>query len=159
MMDDSLSNLQEEIDRLTRLLYTETTIDHAMNPRNVGMLRNADGWAKFTGPCGDTMEMWIRVFGDRIEEDGFWTDGCGTSIACGSMVSELAKGRSIGQCLEMTQEEVLEALGGLPGESEHCALLAVSTLKMAIEDSINCIKRSRTQKPSQAESAGDLEAH
>jgi nitrogen fixation NifU-like protein len=155
-MDDSLANLQDEIDRVTRLIYTETTIDHAMNPRNVGMFRNADGRAKFKGPCGDTMEIWIRVCGGRIEDDAFWTDGCGTSIACGSMVTELAKGRSIGECLEMTQEDVLEALGGLPGESEHCALLAATTLKMAIEDYLSGIKRPGRSK---AEATDDLEAH
>jgi len=133
-MDESSADLQEQIDSLMRKIYSEKTIDHAMNPRNCGMLRDADGWARFTGPCGDTMEIWVKVEGENIEQANFWTDGCGTSIACGSMVTVLAMGRSIRQCLEIGQQDVLDALGGLPDESSHCALLATTTLKMAIED-------------------------
>ena len=133
-MDDPLEKLQEEIDAETREIYTETVIDHAMNPRNVGVLPGADGWARFTGPCGDTMEIWVKVEGNRVERANFWTDGCGTSIACGSMVTELARGKNIHYCLEIEQQDVLDALGGLPEESRHCALLAATTLKMAVED-------------------------
>lgn len=133
-MDDPLKKLQEEIDAEMREIYTDVVIDHAMNPRNVGVLPGADGWARYKGPCGDTMEIWLKMEGNREEQANFWTDGCGTSIACGSMVTELARGKNIHYCLEIEQQDVLDALGGLPEESRHCALLAATTLKMAVED-------------------------
>ena len=68
--------------------YTNTVIDHAMNPRNVGSIPNADGFACVTGPCGDTMEIWLSIRDGRIRDATFWTDGCGTSIAAGSMAFE-----------------------------------------------------------------------
>ncbi|MBE0479986.1 MAG: iron-sulfur cluster assembly scaffold protein [Dehalococcoidia bacterium] len=115
-------------------MYSETVIDHAMNPRNVGALQDADGFARVTGPCGDTMEIWLRVKVDTIVEAGFMTDGCGTSIASGSMVTEMAKGTTISKAHMISRQDVLNALGGLPQESEHCALLAANTLKAAIKD-------------------------
>jgi nitrogen fixation protein NifU and related proteins len=134
MMDDALAGLQEEIDARMRRTYTETVIDHAMNPRNVGMLSAADAWARLTGPCGDTMEVWIKVRENIVDRASFWTDGCGASIACGSMVTELARGRTIEECLEIGEQGVLDALGDLPEESRHCALLAATTLKAAAGD-------------------------
>ena len=119
-----------------RSTYTGTVVDHAMNPRNVGSISDADGFASVTGPCGDTMQIWLTVKGDRIAEATFRTDGCGTSIASGSMVTELAKGRTIHEALRVTQKDVLDALGGLPEESIHCALLATNALKEAVRDSM-----------------------
>ena len=117
-----------------RKVYSETAIDHAMNPRNVGNMENANGFATVTGPCGDTMEIWLRVKDDSILEAAFMTDGCGTSIAAGSMITELAKGKNVIQAQRISQQDVLKALGGLPEESEHCALLATDTLKEAVKD-------------------------
>jgi len=114
--------------------YTETVIDHAMNPRNVGSIANADGFAGVTGPCGDTMEIWLKVRNGTLAQASFWTDGCGTSIAAGSMVTELAKGKAVAEILKISQQDVLDALGGLPEESAHCALLAANTLREAMKD-------------------------
>ncbi|MCR4419180.1 MAG: iron-sulfur cluster assembly scaffold protein [Clostridia bacterium] len=114
--------------------YSPTVIDHATRPRNLGSLANADGMGCITGPCGDTMKIWLRVEGERIVQATFWTDGCGTTLAAGSMVTELARGKSIRAALEIGQQEVLQALGGLPEESRHCALLAANTLKEAVRD-------------------------
>ncbi len=133
-MQDGLDELQHMVEEDMRGAYSQTTIDHAMNPRNMGRLNDADGWARYTGPCGDSMEIWIKVNGESIVETGFFTDGCGTSIASGSMVAELARGKSIDDALEISQGDVLAALDGLPEESEHCALLAATTLKLAIGD-------------------------
>jgi len=80
------------------------------------------------------MEIWLRVRNDSIVEASFMTDGCGTSIAAGSMVTELTKGKNATQALKVSQQDVLSALGGLPEESQHCALLAANTLKEAIND-------------------------
>jgi nitrogen fixation NifU-like protein len=128
--------LQELIMADARNIYSETVIDYAMNPRNLGIIQEADGFARVTGSCGDTMEMWLKVDGTTIINASFTTDGCGTSIASGSMVTEMAKGKSIGDAQRIGQQDVLDALGGLPDESKHCALLAADTLKEAIRDYI-----------------------
>jgi len=133
--------MASEFDELQKLVmaemskaYSETTIDHAMNPRNLGGMADANGFGKVTGSCGDTMEIWLKVKGGIVAEVTFSTDGCGTSIASGSMATELAKGRTIPEVSEISQQDVLKALDGLPEESAHCALLAANTLKDAIKD-------------------------
>ena len=117
-----------------RKVYSETAIDHAMNPRNVGDMNDADGFAKVTGPCGDTMEIWLKIKDDSIADATFMTDGCGASIASGSMVTEIAKGKNVSEVWKISQQYVLNVLGGLPEESKHCALLAANTLREAIRD-------------------------
>jgi len=133
-MSSELDELQPMIIADARKVYSDTVIDHAMNPRNMGDIRDADGFARVTGPCGDTMAMWIRVRDEIITDISFMTDGCGATIASGSMVSEMARGNGIREGLRITQRDVLAALGGLPEESKHCALLAANTLRAAIED-------------------------
>ncbi len=133
-MSSELDKALEEIQRELWADYTETVIDHAQNPRNVGRIPNADGSAIVTGPCGDTMDIWLKVKDNTIKEITFWTDGCGTSIAAGSMVTEMAKGKSVIQASKIRQQDVLDALGGLPEDSVHCALLAANTLNAAIKD-------------------------
>ncbi len=103
-------------------------------PRNYGPLDRFDGHAQITGPCGDTMEFWLRMNAGRIAEASFTTTGCGTSQAAGSMATELVMGRSPTEAARIEQADILAALGGLPKESEHCALLASDTLKAAAED-------------------------
>ena len=133
-MASGWDKFQELVKTEMRKVYSETVIDHSMNPRNVGDMEDADGFAKVTGPCGDTMEIWLRVRNDSIAEASFLTDGCGTTIAAGSMVTEMAKGKSVSQVQKISQQDVLSALGGLPEEGEHCALLAANTLKAAVKD-------------------------
>ena len=133
-MTSKFDELQELIIKDARKIYSETAIDHFMNPRNVGNMEDADGFARITGSCGDTMEIWLKVRNGAIADATFMTDGCGTSIASGSMVTEIAKGKSVSEARRMSQQDVLSALGGLPKESEHCALLAANTLKEAIRD-------------------------
>jgi nitrogen fixation NifU-like protein len=133
-MSSSWEKFEELIKAKMLETFSETVVEHSMNPRNVGDMDDADGSAKITGPCGDTMELWLKLKGDTIVQAKFLTDGCGTSIASGSMVTELAKGKKLGQAQRISQKDVLDALGGLPEESEHCALLAANTLKAAISD-------------------------
>ena len=125
---------QELVRDEIRKVYSETIIDHAMNPRNVGNIDAADGYASVTGPCGDTMDVWLNVKDDTIVNATFMTDGCSTTIAAGSMITELSKGKSVSQALRISQEDVLSALDGLPEESKHCSLLAANTLKAAVKD-------------------------
>lgn len=133
-MTTAWDDFQELVRAEMRRVYAETVVEHATNPRHVGDMEDADGFARITGPCGDTMEIWLRVKNNTITEATFMTDGCGTTIAAGSMVTELAKGESVSQSLKISQQDVLNALGGLPEESEHCALLAANTLEAAVKD-------------------------
>jgi len=132
--DDSFRELEQSVMEDMRKTYSEKTIDHFLNPRNLAAIPAPDGSARTTGPCGDTMEIRLRVRDGRVLNVSFWTDGCGPSIASGSMVTELAKGRSVLEAQKITQQDVLDTLGGLPEESLHCALLATNTLKEAIRD-------------------------
>lgn len=133
-MTSGWDKFQEPVRDEMRKVYSETVIDHSMNPRNVGDIENADGSASVTGPCGDTMEIWLRVNNNSIIKAAFITNGCGTTIAAGSMITELARGKSVSQVQKISQQDVLSALGGLPEESEHCALLAAKTLREAVKD-------------------------
>lgn len=109
-------------------------LERFQHPRNFGPLAQSDGHARITGPCGDTMEFWVRIADRHVVQVSFTTDGCGPSRAAGSMATELATGMLIKQALNVEQQDVLRALGGLPSGSEHCALLAANTLKAAIRD-------------------------
>jgi len=144
-MSDNLDELEELLMGEARRSYSANAIDYAMNPRNLGVMDDPDVYASITGPCGDTMEIWVRVEKDVITAASFMTDGCGTSIASGSMVTELASGRNIREALAISQQDVLDALDGLPEESKHCALLASNTLKAAVRDYLE-IKREPWKK-------------
>jgi len=125
---DSFKELEQSIMEDMKGVYSEKTIDHFLNPRNLGKIPAPDGIGRITGPCGDTMEICLKVRHSRVTNASFWTDGCGPSIASGSMVTEMAKRMNIGEAQRISQHDVLAALGGLPEESEHCALLAANTL-------------------------------
>jgi len=114
--------------------FSETARDHAENPRNYGPLTTFNGHAQITGPCGDTMEFWLLARDGRIEKVSFETDGCGSSLACGSIATCLAEGKTLEIASCIPPQCLLVALGGLPPEFEHCALLAVNTLRAACED-------------------------
>jgi nitrogen fixation NifU-like protein len=126
--------LQEMVLADARKIYSETVIDHFMHPRNLGEIKDADGMAKIIGSCGDTMQIWIKVDQGSISQAHFMTDGCGTSIASGSMVTVLATGKTLTEAPQISQQDILKALGGLPEDSQHCALLASNTLKAAVQD-------------------------
>ncbi len=137
-MASEFDELEEFVIAEMRKVYSENVLDHFWNPRNLGEIAEADGFGQVTGPCGDTMEIYLRVMGDRVINATFYTDGCGATIACGSMITELIKGRSIAEALSITSEEILNSLGGLPEESLHCSLLAANTLRAAIRDYQAC---------------------
>ncbi|MFA5629454.1 MAG: iron-sulfur cluster assembly scaffold protein [Dehalococcoidales bacterium] len=139
-MADNLDDFKKMIETEERKNYSEKAINHATNPRNVGPMENADAYATITGPCGDTMEIWLKVDNDTISKATFMTDGCGTSIAAGSMTTELATGKKITEAMIISQQNVLDALDGMPEESKHCALLSSNTLKAAIREYIDIRK-------------------
>jgi nitrogen fixation NifU-like protein len=133
-MASSWQKFEELIKQEMRKVYSEAVVEHSMDPKNLGELEDANGYGRITGPCGDTMPIWLKVNGDTIINASFRTDGCGTTLASGSMLTEMVKGKSISEARKITQRDVLDALDGLPQESEHCALLAANTLKAAIRD-------------------------
>ena len=114
--------------------FSQIVIDHAQNPRNVGTIPNPDGYASAVGSCGDIMEIWLKMRGDRIQNITFSTTGCGPTVAALSLVTELAKGQSIAEVKKITPEFVLNTLGGLPEENIECAVLAAQILREAIKD-------------------------
>lgn len=134
MMDDLADELQAEIMNEIRKRYGSTIIEHWQKPCNWGIMNNADGYGKITGPCGDTMEMSVKIRDSAIEKCTFDTDGCGTTIACASIVTEMATGKTIGEARQINQTVVLKFCGGLPDDDQHCALLAANTLQKAIDD-------------------------
>ncbi len=117
-------------------LYSDIVMDHFTNPRNVGEIENADGVGEVGNPvCGDMMTFYIKVGPDRTLEDvKFKTFGCGAAIAVSSMVSEMAKGKTIDEALQISRKDVAQELGGLPDNKMHCSNLGADALHLAIED-------------------------
>jgi nitrogen fixation NifU-like protein len=115
--------------------YSKKVMDHFMNPRNVGVIEDYDGYGKVGNPvCGDLMEMYIKVKDDIITEIKFKTFGCGSAIATSSMVTELAKGKNVDEALSITRNDVATELDGLPPQKMHCSNLAADALHAAIKD-------------------------
>lgn len=116
-------------------MYSEKVMDHFMNPRNVGEIEDADGVGTVGNPkCGDIMRMYIKVEDNRIVDVKFKTFGCGAAIATSSMATELIKGKTIQEALEITNKAVAEALDGLPSVKLHCSVLAEEAVQAAIDD-------------------------
>ena len=116
-------------------VYSERVMEHFRDPRNVGYIEDADGVGKVGNPvCGDIMELTIKVHDGVITDAMFRTFGCGAAIATSSIVTELVKGKTIEEALEISNKAVVEALGGLPPVKMHCSVLAEQALKSAILD-------------------------
>lgn len=116
-------------------LYSEKVMDHFTNPRNVGEIENADGVGEVgNAKCGDIMKIYMKIENNIIENVSFKTFGCGAAIATSSMATELIKGKSIEEALQLTNKAVVEALDGLPPVKVHCSVLAEQSIKAAIAD-------------------------
>jgi len=102
--------------------------------KNFGAMRHASAYAKITGPCGDTVEVWLDIGSNKIQKATFVSDGCGFSIQCCSTATRLSEGLRLDEIDALTQAEVLDALGSIPDDHRHCALLAVNTIKLAIKN-------------------------
>ncbi len=135
--------------------FSAVVTDHTQEPRNLGPLSSYSGHARVTGPCGDTMEFWLQVRGGRVRRANFTTDGCGSSLACGSMATELVIGKRIDEASDVKQKDILDALGGLPEETEHCALLTADTLQAACEDFIS---KGRPEHEDESTQAGSCDS-
>ena len=116
-------------------MYSEKVMDHFKNPRNVGEIADADGIGTVGNPvCGDMMTIYIKVKEGRIVDVKFKTFGCGAAVATSSMITEMAKGKSLDEALKITRSDVAENLGGLPPIKMHCSNLAADALHEAIKD-------------------------
>ncbi|HOV89205.1 MAG TPA: Fe-S cluster assembly scaffold protein NifU [Syntrophorhabdaceae bacterium] len=115
--------------------YNDVVMDHFMNPRNIGEIEDADAVAEVGNDvCGDTMKIYLKIEDNRIMDVKFKTFGCGAAIASSSITTEMIKGKTLDEALEITNKQVIEALGGLPPAKEHCSVLAEQAIKVAIED-------------------------
>ena len=116
-------------------LYSETVMEHFRNPRNVGVIENADGVGEVGNTkCGDIMKIYLKITDDVVEDVKFETFGCGSAIASSSMASEMIKGKPLSDALGLTNKAVAEALDGLPAHKLHCSVLAEEAIKAAIKD-------------------------
>ncbi len=117
------------------MLYSEKVMEHFHDPRNVGVIDDADGVGEVGNPvCGDMMRITIKVDDDRISDIRFQTLGCGAAIATSSIVTEMAKGMTLQEAVAITKADVAEELGGLPPAKMHCSILATDGLKAAVDD-------------------------
>ncbi|HDY66900.1 MAG: Fe-S cluster assembly scaffold protein NifU [Candidatus Scalindua sediminis] len=123
--------------------YSEKVMDHFMNPRNMGEIKDADAVGTVGNPaCGDVMRLYLKVSDDKILDAKFKTFGCGAAIATSSMATEMIKGKTVDESLKITNEAVAEALDGLPANKMHCSVLA----QEAIEAAINNYKEKSAKK-------------
>jgi len=122
--------------------YSKKVMEHFMNPRNVGVIENPDGYGKVGNPiCGDVMEIFIKVKDGIITDIKFRTFGCGSAIATSSMITELAKGKHVDEAIKITRNDVADELDGLPPQKMHCSNLAADALSDAIKDYKNKKKK------------------
>ena len=123
-------------------LYSDKVMDHFLNPRNVGVIEDADGVGEVgNAQCGDIMKMYLKIDNDVIEDVKFETFGCASAIASSSMATEMIKGKPVEEALKLTNKAVAEALDGLPDYKMHCSVLA----QEAIEEAINNYKKGEKQ--------------
>jgi len=116
-------------------IYSEEVMEHFTNPRNVGEIEDADGVGEVGNPvCGDMMTFYIKVDDGRLSDVKYKTFGCGAAIAVSSMVSEMAKGKTVEEALKISRDDVADKLGGLPKNKMHCSNLGAEALGKAIED-------------------------
>jgi len=125
----------EVIESLRKDGYSEIVIDRWLNPRNLGQMGNYDGYSgKITSSCGDSMWVWLKVKDDAIQNVTYLSDICIGAVSSGSMVTDIARGKTIREALGVSSDDILKALGGLPEAFVHCATLAEMALKAAIKD-------------------------
>jgi len=140
--DDFVNDLQAQIDTQTLADFGEVVYQRWKNPLYMQVLPQADGHARETGSCGDSIEIFLAIENGRVTDAGFQTDGCGPSAVCGSYAAEMALGRTPLEITEITGETILSVLGGLPPEHEHCAFLAAAVLQSTVEDYMSRLPKS-----------------
>ena len=137
MTDDDfvkmVEELQKKIEYEEEKTYSQTVIREYQNPTNFGVLEHPDAIGKVTGSCNDTMKITLRVGHGMISDARFWTDGCGATVACGSMLMKVVKGKTSEEARGISEDDLIAAVDGLPEEHLHCAKLAVDTLHSTLK--------------------------
>ncbi|MCK5311303.1 MAG: iron-sulfur cluster assembly scaffold protein [Desulfobacteraceae bacterium] len=133
-LDDFVNQLQNKINDEAKGVLGKQGFERWQNPQYRGKLDNFHAHGRITGTCGDTMEIFLKIENDSIKEASYLTDGCGTSNVCGSFAAEMTIGKSFEQLPEITGESILNRLGEVPKDEQHCAFLAASTIQEAIDD-------------------------
>lgn len=137
-------------------MYSKTVMDHFKNPRNVGEIESADGLGEIGNPiCGDMMNIYLKIQDDKIDDIKFQTFGCGAAIAVSSMLTEIAKGKTLEEAKKITNKDVAEALDGLPKNKLHCSNLGADALQAAIKD----YERKKEGKPTTEIDPQEKHAH
>ncbi len=131
--DKMVESIQDELDAEAKAIFSKKVLDECAHPQNIGRMTNPDAVGIITGPCGDTMEFFLKISDEKIIEVQFMTDGCGPTIACGSMLTKMVKGSTFKDASKITNQNLINALDGLPEENLHCAKLAADTLHKAIK--------------------------
>ncbi len=141
---------------MAQIGYTKEVMEHFMNPRNVGVIENPDGYGQVGNPvCGDLMEIFITVKEDRINDIKFRTFGCGSAIAVSSMVTEMAKGKALDEAMLITRNDVADKLGGLPPQKMHCSNLGADALHAAIKNYWVKIGKIKPEEAGAAKEGGE----
>ncbi|MBW2370224.1 MAG: iron-sulfur cluster assembly scaffold protein [Deltaproteobacteria bacterium] len=130
--DAFVEDLQNEIFNEAKEAFGEAGFERWRNPKYNGRMQNCDAYARVKGKCGDTMEIYLKFSGDRVQSASYVTDGCASSSICGSFTSEMATGKDFDELTGITGESVLKMIGGFPEEDKHCAFLAAETLQEAL---------------------------
>ncbi|KPK29434.1 MAG: nitrogen fixation protein NifU [Nitrospira bacterium SG8_3] len=133
-LDDFVHEIKEQIYEETKEAYGEKAYQRWLKPLFMGSMNNPDGYARSVGVCGDTMEIFLKLEGDRVKQALFQADGCGSSSVCASFAVEMSLGKAPGEVLSISGEVIMETLEGLPKEDEHLAFLAAETLQQALND-------------------------
>ena len=133
--DKFIEQLQQQIDEEARRDFSEIVINEAQNPYHYGKIEHPTVQGKYRGWCGDSIQLFLNIDENQlIKEAYFLTDGCAATVACGSMLIKLIENKTIGEVSNLTEDDLKNALNGLPPENDHCATLAVTTLKETIKD-------------------------
>ena len=128
--------------------YSDKVVDHYTHPRNVGKIEDASGIGEVGNPvCGDIMKMFIKVENNIITDVKFKTFGCGAAIATSSISTEMIKGKSIKEALELKNSDFIQELGGLPPQKIHCSIMAEEAIKAAVEDYYKRIEKQQKNSP------------
>ena len=122
-----------------RKFYSKEAIDLFLQKKNYGVIKNVQGYGKFTGSCGNSMEIYLKIKDDKICDAKFITDGSEATVICGSIVTSLSIGRKIQDVMTITSQDILNKLGGLPKKNEHCSVLAENAIKQALRNHLGMI--------------------
>ena len=127
-----VEEIRKKIAQQEEASFSKKTLEEYREPKNVGRMNEPDAFAVVEGPCGDTMELYLRIEDDRAGRIVFMTDGCGASIACGSRLTKMVEGRTLEEIGRIEEDDLIRALDGLPEENLHCAELSIKTLRKAL---------------------------